>query len=393
MPSRNAVTFSGKPPAASTRSRCVQSSRVERVASKSRAISSSDKLVVIWTGDRRARWRISSEYALPMPLKRCGSVRERFRLWRSRVSRVRNVSRSVSNTSTPPGSSAREASSPRRMCSDARRFDPASVRSSVPFGKSKAARPSFAGIFAPEGSHRSLPAIIRWMTMKRSSSVAMTIRFPTRRTSRILFPSSCDGAGSTVRRMNGLARRRRVSGCPRRRSRRASTYTVTSGSSGIGCTLCREHMKKWVIAVLAFGFVCVLAWTAADLPARQANARSLPQVAALERIVIPVAGIRTDELRDNFSDARSGHVHGAIDIMAPRGTPVLAAVDGSIRKLFTSRAGGLTIYEFDRAGSMSYYYAHLFQCVDGLREGREVHRGDVIGYVGSTGNAPAHAPH
>ena len=152
-------------------------------------------------------------------------------------------------------------------------------------------------------------------------------------------------------------------------------------------------MKKWVIAVLAFGFVCILAWTAADLPARPAIARSLPVVAALDRIVIPVAGIRVEELKDNFGDARSGHTHGAIDIMAPRGTPVLAAVDGTIRKLFTSRAGGLTIYEFDRGGNMSYYYAHLDHYVDGLREGREVHRGDVIGYVGSTGNAPAHAPH
>jgi murein DD-endopeptidase MepM/ murein hydrolase activator NlpD len=152
-------------------------------------------------------------------------------------------------------------------------------------------------------------------------------------------------------------------------------------------------MKKWVTAVLAFGFVCALAWNASDLPARSAIAHSLPVLAALDRMVIPVAGIHADQLRDNFGDARSGHTHGAIDIMAPRGTPVLAAVDGTIRKLFTSRAGGLTIYEFDRAGSMSYYYAHLDHYVDGLREGREVRRGDVIGYVGSTGNAPAHAPH
>jgi murein DD-endopeptidase MepM/ murein hydrolase activator NlpD len=152
-------------------------------------------------------------------------------------------------------------------------------------------------------------------------------------------------------------------------------------------------MKKWVIALLAFGVVCALAWTAADLPARPMNARSLPQVAALDSIDIPVLGIRADELRDNFGDARTGHTHGAIDIMAPRGTPVLAAVDGTIRKLFTSRAGGLTIYEFDRDGSMSYYYAHLDHYVDGLRDGREVHRGDVIAYVGSSGYAPANAPH
>jgi murein DD-endopeptidase MepM/ murein hydrolase activator NlpD len=152
-------------------------------------------------------------------------------------------------------------------------------------------------------------------------------------------------------------------------------------------------MKKWVVAVLAFGVICVLAWTAADLPAASAPTTVVPPSIASDTVVIPVAGIRADDLKDNFADPRSGHVHGALDIMAPRGTPVLAAVDGTIRKLFTSRAGGLTIYEFDRAGEMSYYYAHLDRYVDGLREGREVKRGDIIGYVGSTGNAPANAPH
>jgi peptidoglycan LD-endopeptidase LytH len=144
------------------------------------------------------------------------------------------------------------------------------------------------------------------------------------------------------------------------------------------------------MAVLAVGSVLVLAWTAADIPQHRT---APPQVLPGDQIMIPVAGVRANQLRDTFDDPRTGHRHGALDIMAARGTPVLAAVDGTIRKLFTSRAGGLTIYEFDRAGTMSYYYAHLDRYASGLREGNDVKCGDVIGYVGSTGNAPAHAPH
>jgi len=108
---------------------------------------------------------------------------------------------------------------------------------------------------------------------------------------------------------------------------------------------------------------------------------------------IPVEGIAANDLRDTYEQARSGgRAHHALDIMAPRGTPVIAAVDGTIRKLFTSRAGGLTIYEFDRDEQRVYYYAHLDSYAD-VREGMSVHRGEVIGYVGTTGNAPANAPH
>ena len=151
-----------------------------------------------------------------------------------------------------------------------------------------------------------------------------------------------------------------------------------------------NYMLNRVIAVLAVSCVFALAWTAADIPQRHAT---LPADKPSDWMMIPVAGVRADQLRDDFDGARAGHRHQALDIMAARGTPVVAAVDGTIRKLFTSRAGGLTIYEFDRDGTMSYYYAHLDRYVAGLREGNEVKRGEVIGYVGSTGNAPAHAPH
>ena len=147
--------------------------------------------------------------------------------------------------------------------------------------------------------------------------------------------------------------------------------------------------KNAVIAVLAGGAIFALAWKAAEIPTPARPSA----VTIANAMTIPVAGVQRAQLHDTFFDARTGHRHDALDIMARRGTPVLAAVDGTIRKLFTSRAGGLTIYEFDGAETLSYYYAHLDRYAGGLREGNRVKRGDVIGYVGSTGNAPAHAPH
>jgi peptidoglycan LD-endopeptidase LytH len=109
---------------------------------------------------------------------------------------------------------------------------------------------------------------------------------------------------------------------------------------------------------------------------------------------MPVQGVKTGDLRDTFSDSRGGgRAHEAIDIMAPRHTPVLAVEDGMIQKLFTSAAGGLSIYQFEPSGMFTYYYAHLDRYAPGLREGQQVRRGDVIGYVGSTGNASPNAPH
>ena len=108
---------------------------------------------------------------------------------------------------------------------------------------------------------------------------------------------------------------------------------------------------------------------------------------------IPVDGVAAGELYDSFNDARGSRVHEAIDIMAERGTPVVAVEDGRIQKLFTSKAGGLTIYQFDPSETYVYYYAHLDAYAPNLREGMSVKRGDVIGYVGSTGNASKNAPH
>lgn len=110
-------------------------------------------------------------------------------------------------------------------------------------------------------------------------------------------------------------------------------------------------------------------------------------------VVIPVSGVQRSQLRDHFRDARGGRDHLAIDIMAPRRTPVLAAIDGRVAKLFLSKPGGITIYQFDAKKEFVFYYAHLDGYAPGLVEGKELGRGDVIGYVGTTGNAPANAPH
>lgn len=105
-------------------------------------------------------------------------------------------------------------------------------------------------------------------------------------------------------------------------------------------------------------------------------------------LIIPVQGVRADQLRDTFMDARTeGRVHDAIDIPAAAGTAVLAAADGEIAKLFQSERGGTTIYQYSADKKLVYYYAHLQRYVDGLASGKLVHQGEVIAYVGDTGNA------
>lgn len=112
-------------------------------------------------------------------------------------------------------------------------------------------------------------------------------------------------------------------------------------------------------------------------------------------LAIPVQGVKQSELTDTFDDARAnGRVHDAIDIMAPEGTPVLAAADGTIEKLFYSNGGGgITIYERSVDGNWMYYYAHLQGYAPGLHEGQQVKQGQLIARVDHTGDAVATAPH
>ncbi len=133
---------------------------------------------------------------------------------------------------------------------------------------------------------------------------------------------------------------------------------------------------------------------AAEVPDAAVAPQSASAIAAPSGLVIPVSSVRADQLQDTFTDARgAGRVHDAIDIMAATGTPVVAVADGSIEKLFTSAAGGLTIYQFEPSGRYAYYYAHLDRYAPGIVEKKTVRQGDVIGYVGSTGNADPAAPH
>jgi murein DD-endopeptidase MepM/ murein hydrolase activator NlpD len=113
-------------------------------------------------------------------------------------------------------------------------------------------------------------------------------------------------------------------------------------------------------------------------------------------LAVPVTGIRPSELVDTYTQARAGgaRVHDAIDIMAPHGRPVVAAAPGRVEKLFNSQGGGgITAYIRSNDGQWIYYYAHLQRYRPGLAEGQRVNRGDVIGTVGSTGNANPAGPH
>ena len=130
--------------------------------------------------------------------------------------------------------------------------------------------------------------------------------------------------------------------------------------------------------------------TPAEPPAKVIiDSRSSPR-----NLIIPVQGVSADDIQDTFDEARgSERKHEATDILAPRGTAVFAADDGEIKKLFLSKPGGITLYQFDPTGKYCYYYAHLDRYADGIREAKKVKQGGVIGYVGTTGNAPPNTPH
>jgi murein DD-endopeptidase MepM/ murein hydrolase activator NlpD len=130
-------------------------------------------------------------------------------------------------------------------------------------------------------------------------------------------------------------------------------------------------------------------------PSGPAPAGRAPLVVAPSGLAIPVVGVKPDQLVDTYTAARAnGRVHDATDIMAPRGTLVVAAAPGTVEKLFFSRGGGgITAYVRSADGQWQYYYAHLDSYAPGLHEGQAVKQGDPIGHVGSTGDASPNAPH
>ena len=124
------------------------------------------------------------------------------------------------------------------------------------------------------------------------------------------------------------------------------------------------------------------------------SAAAVPADLLARDLLLPVDGVRgTDLHASSFTEARGERAHEAIDILAPRGTPVRAVDAGRIVKLFVSERGGLTVYQFDANERYCYYYAHLDRYAEDLTEGQEVRRGQIIGYVGTSGNAPPDTPH
>lgn len=141
----------------------------------------------------------------------------------------------------------------------------------------------------------------------------------------------------------------------------------------------------------------------ASLPIRPAPQSTTATPAAPEltagggmpaKLLVPVEGVAYAQLTDTFDQPRGQERHHeALDIMAPKGTPVRAAADGKVVKLFDSKPGGLTVYQFDPSEQHAYYYAHLDRYADGIKEGMQLKRGDLLGYVGVTGNSDPNAPH
>ena len=108
---------------------------------------------------------------------------------------------------------------------------------------------------------------------------------------------------------------------------------------------------------------------------------------------VPIDGVNIESFKGGFSQLRGIRLHEAVDILVPRGTPVHAVRDGTIAKLLSSTLGGITIYQFDPDGWLCFYYAHLDRYATGLHDGQHVAQGEVIGYVGTSGNAPPGSPH
>ena len=135
----------------------------------------------------------------------------------------------------------------------------------------------------------------------------------------------------------------------------------------------------------------VAAAAANDSNAVRPTPNELAQLAS--ELIIPVVGVEPKDLLDTFDEARGNRRHNALDIPAPRGTPVISAAAGKVLRLFSSQAGGLMVYASDPTDRFVLMYAHLDRYANGLADGMPLQRGDTIGFVGTTGNAPPNVPH
>jgi peptidoglycan LD-endopeptidase LytH len=132
---------------------------------------------------------------------------------------------------------------------------------------------------------------------------------------------------------------------------------------------------------------------AADPTPSAAVPVAAPNAPPTTRFRVPIDGADVESFKGGFSEMRGKRPHEGVDILAPRGTAIVAVEDGTIAKLFFSQCGGITIYEFEDDGRLCFYYAHLQRYADGLHDGQHVSRGEIIGYVGTSGNAPPGTPH
>jgi murein DD-endopeptidase MepM/ murein hydrolase activator NlpD len=155
-----------------------------------------------------------------------------------------------------------------------------------------------------------------------------------------------------------------------------------------------EQVEKLSAAVDAANPVATVG---TDSPSSSVEPITRDRLSAIpnHKLRVPIEGMDIETMKGGFAERRDGgrRPHEAVDILAPRHTPVHAVSDGTIAKLFLSKAGGITVYQFDNDQRYCYYYAHLERYADGLREGQRVAAGDVIGYVGTSGNAPPNTPH
>lgn len=168
-----------------------------------------------------------------------------------------------------------------------------------------------------------------------------------------------------------------------------STHATTRTDTTIVLSATRPPPESVVVtplAVLSPGEI-------ADSVAAPPTTGDLAKLAS--ELIIPVPGVQPSELRDTFNEVRGGGArkHEALDILAPRGTPVLSASAGRVLKLHNSKDGGLMVYAADASDRFVLMYGHLDRYADGLSDGLPLRQGQIIGYVGTTGDAPANTPH
>jgi murein DD-endopeptidase MepM/ murein hydrolase activator NlpD len=148
-----------------------------------------------------------------------------------------------------------------------------------------------------------------------------------------------------------------------------------------------------LVPLLAIAAIACARGRTVSPPAPAPSAVPVTEMLAAKSLIVPVQGVDPSRIRDTYAAARGGRTHDAVDILAPRGTPVVAADHGRVVRLSTNAAGGVTIYQIDRDERFVYYYAHLDRYHEGLKEGMTLRQGEVIGYVGTSGNAPPGTPH